>query len=362
MQIEMPRKYALPHTKFVKKGRVRYGYFNTGEKVDGKPVRVALGRTDAPGFGEKHAAALAARTRRQNAPRLLTVPALIAQFERSPDMTSKVSFGTQKTYGVYLRQLAKQFNNAPADQVEQKDIFILLDKMASRPSAAGMMHLVATKLFRWALKRKLISTDPTEGVERPDEESEEYEPWPEDLVEAALADPKVQLAAALLYFTAQRIGDVCRMRWDDRRPDGHHAHGVIDVLQQKTGKELPIPVHERLAEILDQAPRKGDTILTDPKGRKAKDQTIRAWLKDFAEARGYKIVPHGLRKNAVNALLEAGCSTGETSSISGQSLRMVEHYARRRNNTRMSRSAMSKWERSGNGKRDGKLDPETVDL
>jgi hypothetical protein len=66
-------------------------------------------------------------------------------------------------------------------------------------------------------------------------------------------------------------------------------------------------------------------------------------------------VPHGLRKNAVIALLEAGCSSPETAAISGQSLRVVEHYAKERDQSLMADSAVLKWqgtnrERSNRGK------------
>jgi hypothetical protein len=35
---------------------------------------------------------------------------------------------------------------------------------------------------------------------------------------------------------------------------------------------------------------------------------------------------HGLRRSAVIFLLEAGCTDGEVSAITGQSRQMVEHY------------------------------------
>jgi predicted transcriptional regulator len=55
-------------------------------------------------------------------------------------------------------------------------------------------------------------------------------------------------------------------------------------------------------------------------------------------------VPHGLRKNAVNTLIEAGCTVGEVSAITGQTLAMVEHYAKQRNNLKLAKRAMGKWE------------------
>ncbi len=347
----MRRKPTLLHVKTVRRGGKEYLYFNTGRKVDGRPVRLALPSKSDPGFGTAYAAAMASRTRRSALPDVLTVPSLISLYEKSPELRKR-SQGTQKTYGVYLRQLGHAFNTAPAADVEPRDIYALIDRMADRPAAADMMLLVARNVFRWGKKRKHVPADPTEGIAALGEGGE-YHPWPEHLVEEALQDEKVKVATALLYFTAQRIGDVCSMRWNDIRD------GIAYVTQQKTGKELEIPVHARLAAILAEAPRRGITILTDPKGRKAKDGTIREWLQSFAAARGFKVVPHGLRKNAVNALLEAGCSTGETSSISGQSLRMVEHYARARNNPRMSKAAILKWEQAGNGETVGKTSLES---
>ena len=53
---------------------------------------------------------------------------------------------------------------------------------------------------------------------------------------------------------------------------------------------------------------------------------------------------HGLRKNAVNMLLEAGCTEAEVSAIVEMSEQMVRHYARDVNKRRLARSAMRKLE------------------
>lgn len=349
----MPRKSktGMDHVKTVTRNGVRYLYFNTGQKVNGKPVYTALGILGSGDVGTRYATAMANRTKRGKVVEAMLVPALIRLWEKSQSFKDR-SLGTQKTYMVYLRQLEHAFNNAPADGVEARDIYALIDQMADRPAACAMILLVARQLFKWAKKRHHVQRDPTEGVELEDAKADEYEPWPEPLIEEALDDELVRLPVALLYFTGQRIGDVCDMRWSDIRDD------VIHVTQQKTGKALEVPIHSRLAAILADAPRKGITILVDPKGRKAKDQTIRGHLKKFGERHGFTVVPHGLRKNAVNALLEAECSTGEVSAITGQSLKMIEHYAKQRNNPRMGKAAVLKWERSSNRETVGKTGPE----
>lgn len=352
----MPRKTltGLAHTKTVKRHGREYIYFNTGQKVDGKPVYRALGRKDADDFGARYSAAKAARTRRTGSPTALTVPQLVQRYERSPEFTKK-AWGTQRTYSVYHRRLADEFNNAPAGGLDTSDIYLLMDEMAGRPAAIDMLILAGKGMYAWAVKRKHVLRNPFAEIDREVWEAREYQPWPESLVEEALKDRQLGLPVALLYFTAQRIGDVCRMRWDQIADD--HLH----VRQQKTGKQLDIPIHERLAAILKDAPRRGEAILADEQGKPLKDQTLRAWIAKLGDERGLKLVPHGLRKNAVNSLLDADCSVAETAAISGQSLRMVEHYAKMRNEKRMAGRAMGKWERAGNRETLGKPERESAE-
>lgn len=127
------------------------------------------------------------------------------------------------------------------------------------------------------------------------------------------------------------------MKWGDIQD------GVLHVIQQKTRKELFIPVHSELAKELSRHDRRLGPIL----GRlptKHHVEQIRQAVKALAKAHGFDGVPHGLRKNAVNALLEAGCTTAETAAISGQSLQLVEYYAKRRDQKKLGRKAMEKWE------------------
>jgi integrase len=333
------------------KGRVYY-YFDTGTlNAKRKPILKRLPDIADRTFPSALAGCLNARTRRLDVRPVLTVPALIELFEKSPDFAAK-SASTRKSYGIYLARIGRAFDTAPADQVERRDVVLLLDSIVAPtvervngrdvkrggPGAANMVLRTMGSLYAWARKRGHVQIDPCRDVELFEEG--EHEPWPDWLIEEALAsdDRRVQLATALLYFTAQRIGDVCAFRWTDIRND------VLKVRQQKTGAELEIPLHSRLAAILAALPRAGFAVLARPDGRAFDPTTIRKGLQEFAAARGVKVVPHGLRKNAVNALLEAGCSAAETAAISGQSLQMIEHYSKRRSKPRLATAAMKRWE------------------
>ena len=49
---------------------------------------------------------------------------------------------------------------------------------------------------------------------------------------------------------------------------------------------------------------------------------------------------HGLRKNAVNILLEVGCTEDQVGAIVGMSPAMVRHYSKEVSKFRLARSAM----------------------
>lgn len=334
----MPRK-TFPFIKTVVSRGKTYEYFDTGKDVNGKRVYNRLPHRSDRSWGQVYAGMVAGRKARENIAKMPTLEEVSVMYQRDGKFTNR-SQGTQTTYLVYMRVIMRALGMAEIDAIERRDIRLLLDTMADRPSAANMTLIVLRNLFAYAAARDMLKVNPVLGVDKSEEAEDEHEPWPEELLAAALKDPEVRFPVALLYYTAQRIGDVRKMRWDDI------TDGYLYVKQEKgQGKvELDIMLHRDLVAILDEMPRTADTILADASGKPFLVGTLRSQLKRWAKAQGHKIVPHGLRKNAVIALLEVGCTTVETSAISGQSLRIVEYYARRRNVRRIGTKAVHKWQ------------------
>ncbi|MEO7688187.1 MAG: tyrosine-type recombinase/integrase [Sphingomonas sp.] len=332
------RSGKLPYVKSVTaKGR-RYEYFDTGAvNARGRPILKRLPAREDVSFGSVYASLLAGRTRRANVAAELTLPRLIALYDASPEFR-KLARSTQENYGTYLQLLGDQLSAAPVRELARQDVMLLRDTMAARPGAANAMVRTLGALFKWARAREYVDHDPCKGIEM--FVSRDYKPWPEQLLKAGLAapDPAISLPIALLYYTAQRIGDVCALRWSDVR------EGYVHLRQQKTGKEMEIKIHRDLSEILMATKPRGLTILADSRGRAALPDTLRLRIQKFAADEGHPVVPHGLRKNAVNAFLEAGCSVAETAAVTGQSLGMVEHYAKLRSGRRLSTAAILKME------------------
>lgn len=313
-----------------------YLYFDTGAVTDaGKTILKRLPGLRDPTFGRALSAAESARERRDATPHVLTVATLANLYEKSQEF-ARLAHASQVNYGTYLRAARERLGIAPAADVTAEDVRIIRDKMAETPGAANMFVRTLGSLYSWGRKRGHVQNSPVRDVELL--EQGEHEPWPEWLLERALAAETARLPVAMLYYTAQRIGDVCRMRWSDIRD------GAIELKQQKTGLTLTIPIHRELAALLDALPRTALTILIGPAGGPWTPHTLRRHLQVWAEAQGAQIVPHGLRKNAVNALLEAGCSSAETAAISGQTLQVIEHYAKRRDTRVLGKAAILRWE------------------
>ncbi|UXC93090.1 tyrosine-type recombinase/integrase [Sphingobium sp. RSMS] len=320
----------------------RYWYFDTGTlDARGKKVFARLPSiSDKAAFGTAYAAMLGHRTRRMNAAGALTLANVIALYRKSQRYTS-LAAGSKRIYDIYLSELERMLGMGPANEITRGDIVLMVDKRADQPAAANMLLKVTRAMFKWARSRGHVTADPCTDIDLND--LGEHQPWPDDLLAEALAadDPQVRLAVHLLYFTAQRIGDVVAMKFGDIK------EGSLFVRQQKTGKELDIPVHKSLAAELAKSGRQIGPILINDRGKPVSVAFLRGRLQKWAKTRGKEIVPHGLRKNAVMALLEADCTVAQTAAISGQTLQMVEHYAKQRDQKRLAKGAIAKWENGG---------------
>jgi integrase len=334
------KKLRYVHHKTAK-GRT-YVYFDTGQRTaEGRKILKRLPDERDPAFPRAYMMATEARKRRSADVPLRTFDGMVTLFEKSPDFR-QLSRNSQRSYSHYLAKASAllrdgQGRSAPAAEITAEDVCRIRDTLANGGGANQAVRSISA-LYAWAMKpgRKYAEANPAKGVDKLDED--EHDPWPEWLVEEGLADATVRLPVALLYFTGQRIGDVCAMRWTDIRG------GAIEVTTQKTDTALAVPLVKELADLLAETPKRAMTILANSEGQPWTTSGLRQLLQSWAKAKGQIVVPHGLRKNAVNALIEAGCSTAEVNGITGQDLKTIEHYAKKRDRSKLGRAAIVKLE------------------
>lgn len=340
----MRKKTPLYVHKKVAKGKTYY-YFDTGERTEnGARILKRLPDIRAHGFAAAYQAAKAMRTRHgsDNAPK--SFDWLVKLFERSTEFR-QLAPKSQASYSRHLGYANENFRNkhgrsAPLALLTAEHVISLRDKFGETPGKANATIRSIGALYHWAKKpgRRYVRENIASEVELL--EGGEHKAWPQELINMALDDPAIRLPVAMLYFLGQRIGDTAKLGRSNL------ANGVISLTQQKTGLSLKIPVHSTLAKIIEEdVPKDQLMFLLAEKGTPVTESGLRQRIQKWASGRGYKIVPHGLRRNAVNALLGAGCSTAEVSAITGQSLQMIEHYAKERDRDDLGRSAILKFER-----------------
>jgi hypothetical protein len=325
------------------KGRTYY-YFDTGaKKPNGARILARLPDKRDPNFGRALSVAKAQREKRLKIPQARNFDWLVRAFEMSPEFKAK-SDNTKRLYGRHLGYANDAFRRGdgmswPIDIITSEQIVALRDKMQKTPGKANATLKSLGALLHWASSggRKYVASNFANGVELLD--MGEYEPWPLPLLDEALHDPAIRLPVALLFYTGQRIGDAVKIGPSSLEGD------VIVVKQEKTGTTVRVAMHEHLREIIAEDAAKGSRFLTNEWGKPVTASGIRQRIQKWATGKGFDVVPHGLRKNAVNQMLEAGCTVAEVSSITGQDLKTIEHYAKRRNTEHLSRSAMGKMPR-----------------
>src|SRR5262249_3928825 len=131
------------------------------------------------------------------------------------------------------------------------------------PHAARSWLATLRSLCQFAMKQKWLRADPTANIKLAPIGGDGFHTWTDDEIEQFEAHhpigSKPRLALALLFYTAQRRGDVVRMGRQHIRetPDGP----VLYVNQLMIGKEFLTPIYPELRAVLDALPIEHLTFL-----------------------------------------------------------------------------------------------------
>jgi len=303
-------------------GRMRHYVRRKGIK------RVALpGLPGSKAFMDAYHAALgspdAIERPSKGGPRSLS--ALIASFYASAGFRN-LSPSSQKTYRHVLKNIeARDGHRSASDLPDDKARKIIEEIGADRPALANLTSAVMRKLFAHAVKMKWRHGNPFSGIESykvgthhtwTDEELATYEDkWP--------IGTRERLAFDLLYYTAQRVGDVAAIRRTDI------INGRIHLKQQKTGHEMHIKIHPNLKKSINAYGVKGRHLVGRLDGKPMNgDNLSKVVAKGAAEAGlPSRCVSHGIRKARLRILAERGASAKVLAALAGhRTLKEVARY------------------------------------
>lgn len=213
--------------------------------------------------------------------------------------------------------------------MKRNDVIRLRDINADGPYFANYSLRVLRVLMEHCVGLDWIESNPARGVQEIKTEKKERNPWPQGLLTAyrehCPLGTRERLVMELCIGTGQRIGDVLEMQWSEIQDGG------FVVCQNKTSKELWVPIFPELQAALDTASRHSVFILTNERGvnrwsYRGASQAVRK-VREQIGAVDYDI--HRWRYNAACELVEAGCGDDLVASVTGQSPAMVLHYTKK---------------------------------
>jgi integrase len=165
---------------------------------------------------------------------------------------------------ILTRELAP-WRDRPIQTITRRDVIELLDRIADRaPYMANRTLAHTRKLFAWAMERDIVDASPVAAVKAPAREtSRDRVLEPAELAAVWRAaetlgwpfGPIVQL----LIVTAQRIGEVATLRWQDI--DLERAEWRLPREAVKTDRRHTVPLSPLALEIITSLPRIGDGLV-----------------------------------------------------------------------------------------------------
>lgn len=281
---------------------------------------------------------------------------MLTAYYGSPEFR-QLSDSTKLFYRRYLDPLRMKWGKIALEGLTSRVVREWRNKMSDKPGTANAALRSLKSLLVWAVKNEYMAVSPAEKVDPIRVKSDGWQAWPETKLAtfAEKATGAARIAFMLALHTGQRRKDVLAMRWDAI------SEGWIAVKQSKTGKALEIPLHPVLAAELD-AERKRQADRAAARKEKGKAASVGLGIVQREDGRPYSesgfasiwnraqhdcecanLPFHGLRKNATQALFEAGCTPQQVQAITGhETLEMVAHYGKGANQRRLAKEAMGR--------------------
>ena len=338
MTSEMRRRNPYPGVCRVidRHGKERWRF-----RMKGRPSSYLPGAYGSKEFERAYYAALNARI--EVAPRFDpgTFNWLVELYRSTPDYQNlKPRF--QRNLALEMERFCREHGHRSVAGLDAEVVEILIGRKAGTPAAANKLLKLLRRLCTFAVKRKIIRTDPTYGVKPIRYATDGFHTWTKAEIARFEAhhgtESKAVLAMRLMLYTGAARQDVIRLGWQNVREN------LIVYRRHKTGGEAVVRIHPELAEVLATVPGETMLFLTHTGGRPYKPETFSNWFKDQCRAAGLPhCSTHGLRKAGATRLAEHGATEFEIMTFLGHKTPdEARTYVKTANRVRLADSAAEK--------------------
>jgi integrase len=233
-------------------------------------------------------------------------------------------------------------------QINEASIEAGVEKRIETPAAAQAFLDTVHGIFKWAVKKKLATIDPTTNVkvEAVPKRKGGYPPWTdEDMAKFEARWPRgtrQRVIFDILAYTGLRIGDVAVLGRQ------HVRNGVIKIDNEKTGTRVEIPMLASLKATLDAGPTGDLAFIVTRRGTPWNKGALGTEFVAAARAAGVAgKSAHGMRKAAATRAAENGATERELEAIFGwKGGRMATLYTSTANRKRLAAGAIDKLDRA----------------
>jgi integrase len=304
-------------------------------------IRSAFG---SPEFDAEYQAALAGLPTRPMSKNHGTATGSMAWLvERYRETTAwtGLSLATRRQREDIFEHVLKSAGRQPFGKITTANVMAGRDRRAGTPAQARNFLDAMRGLFRWAVKAKLVKSDPTAGVDNPPRpKTDGFPVWTDDDIATYEVrwpiGTRQRVWLDVLVYTGLRRGDAVRFGRQ------HIRNGVGAIKTEKTDTVVTLPILPVLSKTLDAGPCGDLTFIAGENGRPlAKESFGNLFRKACRDAGLQNRSAHGLRKAAATRAANAGATVAQLEAIFGwNGGTMASLYTRSADRRRLALEAM----------------------
>ena len=183
----------------------------------------------------------------------LSVEAAVAAYlEWCANNNSVATNNDKKSF--FKKHFLNLHSRTPLVSVSRKDVSAILDNLNDRPARRRSAYSYLRHFFQWAAEREFIDTNPCLVIKTPKTVPARERVLTDDEIRSLWTGASVlSIMARLQLMTAQRIGSIGRMKWDDL--DLKCKIWNIPAHDMKSAKSHAVPLSDRAVSLLSNWPR-----------------------------------------------------------------------------------------------------------
>ncbi len=207
------------------------------------------------------------------------------------------------------RDLLPRFRHRKAANIKRREVIALLEEIADRGAPVGSNRTleIIRRIYNWGIEQEIVTVNPCQRIKKVGTERRRERVLSDDEIRtvwAAFEDetPGMRDLFRLRLLTAQRPGEVSRMRWEDI--DMASAWWTIPPEFSKNGLAHRVPLSAPAMEILRQVEGYGNEVgwvFPSPTGKGPLRAVWRA-MRNIRKQSGVEFVPHDLRRTAATRM------------------------------------------------------------